>query len=53
MNNYKILIVDDEPFNIVAIENILKYVLKFNVETQCSHCYNGKEAINMITKSVE
>ena len=37
----KILIVDDQEFNLNAIEIILKYKLKVNVETICVQATSG------------
>ena len=37
----KILIVDDQFFNIQALEIILKYVVKVDVEKVCVRAYNG------------
>ena len=37
----QILIVDDQEFNLNAIEIILKYKLKVNVETTCVRATSG------------
>ncbi|CAD8044644.1 unnamed protein product [Paramecium primaurelia] len=41
-----IVIVDDEPFNHITLEMILKN-LGYN---QIIHCYNGQEAVNLVTQ---
>ena len=40
----KILIVDDEPFNLIALEGLLNYLDIDNIEK----AYNGLEAITKI-----
>jgi len=38
----RILIVDDQQFNIEAIIIILKYGLGIDAENICDYCFNGK-----------
>ena len=48
-NLKKILIVDDEQFNMLALEIILEHMCKFTVdEKTCSFAKNGKEALDII-----
>ena len=43
---------DDVGFNIQAIEIILKYLGKIDIEKVCSKAMNGLEAVEMIKKDV-
>ena len=47
-----ILLVDDQEFNLNAIEIILKYKLKVNVEKSCVRATSGAEAIEIIKQDV-
>ena len=44
----KILIVDDEPFNIMACKYILKATGLENIEKICDTALNGKIAVDMV-----
>ena len=44
----KILIVDDEQYNIDAIEIILEHVCGIEVEFICTQAKNGKQALEII-----
>ena len=44
----KILVVDDEPFNILAMEFFLK-----KMDVNCEAAYNGKEALDKVKESYE
>ena len=44
----KILIVDDQSFNIDALLIILKYQIGINTATVCEHCFDGLEALKII-----
>eukprot|EP00356_Strombidium_inclinatum_P012531 CAMPEP_0170484356 /NCGR_PEP_ID=MMETSP0208-20121228/3840_1 /TAXON_ID=197538 /ORGANISM="Strombidium inclinatum, Strain S3" /LENGTH=106 /DNA_ID=CAMNT_0010757671 /DNA_START=2495 /DNA_END=2812 /DNA_ORIENTATION=+ len=47
----RILIVDDQIFNIRALKIILEY--KFGVKASaCDHAFNGREALEIIEKDV-
>jgi hypothetical protein len=46
-NCNKILVVDDDPFNIIALEGLFQ---QFGVE-KVDHAFNGREAIRMIEKN--
>jgi len=48
----KILIVDDQSFNIDAALIILNTTLKLNTEELCSLAYNGREACKKVVESV-
>jgi hypothetical protein len=48
----KILIVDDQSFNIDALFVILKYKIGINTTTVCDYCMDGLEAIKIIQKDV-
>ena len=48
-----ILIVDDEEFNLNALEIMLKYNLNVNIEKICTKARSGQEAIDLIKKNVE
>ena len=41
----KILVVDDEPFNIEILQTIIEKLLKISVKDACEIARNGKEAI--------
>jgi len=49
----RILIVDDQSFNIDAALIILNTSLKLNTEDLCSLAYNGREAVRKIIESVQ
>tara|TARA_B110000285_G_C15038407_1_gene570558 strand:+ start:768 stop:980 length:213 start_codon:yes stop_codon:yes gene_type:complete len=49
----RILIVDDQQFNIEAIIIILKYGLGIDAETVCDYCFNGKQAIEKVKANVK
>jgi CheY-like chemotaxis protein len=50
----KILIIDDEQFNIESVKIILEYQGGiYNIETVSSTALNGLEAVNLIKKNVE
>jgi CheY-like chemotaxis protein len=44
----KILLVDDELFNINALKIILRCFTAIDPEKDCDVAYNGQECINMI-----
>jgi PleD family two-component response regulator len=46
--NKKILIVDDICFNIKALEIILKYKSKIDIQKICKKALNGEEALQFI-----
>ena len=41
----KILVVDDESFNIEILQTIIEQLLKISVKTACEIARNGKEAL--------
>ena len=47
------MIVDDQFFNIQALEIIMQHVKNINVESVCSRAYNGIEAFQIIKDDVE
>ena len=49
----KILIVDDQSFNIDALFIILKYKIGIQTTTTCDFCFDGLEAIKLIIEDVE
>jgi CheY-like chemotaxis protein len=49
----KILIVDDQSFNIEAILIILKCALNINTSLLCVKAFNGQEALDRVITSVE
>jgi len=49
---HKILIVDDQVFNINALFSILEYGLKINVSKLCDKASSGKVALQIIEKSI-
>jgi PleD family two-component response regulator len=57
--NRKILIVDDEPFNIMAMEILIKMALQSLslpvdiMDTIIDKAYNGKQALNKVKQSSE
>jgi CheY-like chemotaxis protein len=48
----RILIVDDEVFNIQAIKIIMKYFIKLDPELVCDTAQNGEDAVDKIKKNV-
>ena len=44
-NTSKILLVDDEEYNRIALKIILKYHMKLDVDSICDEAGNGKEAL--------
>ena len=44
----KILLVDDQEFNLNALEIMLKYKLKMNTDKICVKAASGKEAVDVI-----
>ena len=49
----KILLVDDQQFNIEAIEIMMLYGCKVKTEDLCDYAYNGRQAIEAVKKNVE
>ena len=49
----RILIVDDEPFNLVALENIIKICGVVDVEERIEKSTNGQEAFEKVVEDVE
>jgi CheY-like chemotaxis protein len=49
----KILIVDDQQFNIEAMKIVLNYSVGIDAERLCDCAHNGKQALNMIIQDVE
>ena len=49
----KILVVDDEPFNLLALRSILKTIGIYNLKEICVEAMNGKQALEIIVKDVE
>ena len=52
-NQSKILIVDDQVFNINALLIIMKYNIKIEVEKVCESCFDGFKAIEKIEEDVK
>ena len=48
-----ILMVDDQDFNLNAMEIILQYKLKVNIGTTCVRALGGKEALQIIKEDVK
>ena len=48
----KILIVDDEEYNINAIFILLEIILKINIESTCERAISGLEAIQKIKDDI-
>lgn len=46
------MIVDDEEFNLEAIEIMLKYKQNVDVENICVKARSGQEAIDIISKNI-
>ena len=49
----KILIVDDQVFNIDALRIVLEMVIQVDVDQVCDKALNGEEALQMVIKNVE
>ena len=48
----KILVVDDQPYNIDAVYIILEYVCKLDVNSICDKALSGDDAIALIKENV-
>jgi len=48
----KILIVDDQIFNIDALRIILEMVIQVDVDCVCEKALNGEEALQMVQENV-
>ena len=48
----KILVVDDEPFNQMAVINLLRVLGVQDIEIVVFKAINGQEAVDMVTKDV-
>ena len=48
----KILLVDDQIYNLDALEIILKYKLGINTSSLCSRAFNGSQALKMIADNI-
>ena len=51
-SNKQILVVDDDGFNLKAIESIFQFKMKLDVSKLCSFANSGKEAIDIIQNNV-
>ena len=49
----KILLVDDQDFNIKALQIILKYKVGIDVQQRTTIAFDGQEALNIIRNDVE
>ena len=49
----KILLVDDEDYNLTALKIILQYHIKLDVDRVCHEAINGHEALLSVMKNVE
>jgi len=47
------LIVDDQSFNIDALQIILKYSLGLDSQKYCETAYSGEQAIQMVREDLE
>ena len=47
----RIMVVDDEPFNIEAVKGLLR-VLKFDSAQHVDYGYNGEEAVSFMSKAI-
>jgi CheY-like chemotaxis protein len=52
-DEFKILIVDDQSFNIEALRIILKYNIGLDSKNLCDSCLSGSEALAMIFNDIE
>ena len=51
--NYKILIVDDQSFNIEALKIILHYCIGLNTQLYCNSALSGQQAFQMVIDDFE
>jgi PleD family two-component response regulator len=51
--DYKILIVDDQSFNIEALKIILHYCIGLNTQLYCSSALSGQQAFQMVKDDFE
>jgi len=47
----RILIVDDEPFNIIGMTTIMEQCCCPNIKSYIDRAYNGQQAIDMVKKA--
>ena len=48
----KILLVDDEDYNLTALKIILQYHIRLDVDKYCDEAVNGQEALTAVQNSV-
>ena len=49
----RVLIVDDENYNIEALKIILKYHCNIDSETICDKAFDGKQALEAVRANIE
>ena len=50
---YKILIVDDQSFNIEALKIILQYCVGLDADVFCESALSGQQALHMVQDDLE
>ena len=44
---------DDEIYNIMAIETMLHHNININISQVCDHCFNGNQALHAVIENVK
>ena len=53
LSQKRILIVDDQSYNIDVIKIILQSAFKMDTDLLCASAFNGKQAVEKVLKSIE
>ena len=52
-NKSKILVVDDEAFNIIVIKGLMRVLGMLEIDSRVDCCYNGEQAVEYIQRAVD
>ena len=52
-NSSKILVVDDEAFNILVIKGLMRVLGMKDIESRVDCCYNGEQLVEHVQKAVD
>ena len=51
-NRSKILVVDDEAFNILVIKGLMRVLGMQDIESRVDSCYNGEQLVEHVEKAI-
>lgn len=51
-NKAKMILVDDEAFNILAIKGMMRVLGMTNIDEKVEECFNGLECVNLIENAI-